>query len=140
MVTGILANATCYADVKTGLYHFYDVLTEVTWDGSANVLRGKQLNSVDVVNNNLSVNFWLNDYSFQQNQTLVAPTCDTETYTGTVLLLGDASDFNSGGTGGTVEYDFTLASGFFGFAFVFVLSVWLVSKNIGVIMNAIRRF
>lgn len=43
-------------------------------------------------------------------------------------------DFN------VTQYDYTAAASGFAFSFTFVLSCWIVSKNAGLIMDAIRRW
>lgn len=39
-----------------------------------------------------------------------------------------------------VAYDYTAAAAMFTFAFSGVLSLWFVSKNIGIIIDAVRRW
>lgn len=45
------------------------------------------------------------------------------------------------GTGGTVEpFDYVKAGALFAFFFSFVVGVWIVGKNIGLIINAVRHW
>lgn len=65
-----------------------------------------------------------------------APTVTLATLSASVSALEAVS-----GTGGTVEpFDYVKAAALFSFFFSFVVGVWIVGKNIGLILNAVRHW
>ncbi len=58
----------------------------------------------------------------------------------TCTNCGGGSGIPSTGTGWDGTYDYIAAGAAWTFAFSFVLGTWLIAKNMGIIINAIRRW
>ncbi|MCB5206534.1 hypothetical protein [Methylovorus mays] len=59
---------------------------------------------------------------------------------GTCTYVAGSGTSSGNGSGSTTEYDYTEAAAFWAFAFTNVLLLWLVAKNAGAIISAVRRW
>lgn len=72
---------------------------------------------------------------------VTASSAQAQTWTLSGLAASVAALEAVSGTGGTVEpFDYVKAAALFSFFFSFVVGVWIVGKNIGLIINAVRHW
>lgn len=62
------------------------------------------------------------------------------TSAGHVLTDAEYAQFQSLVAGAGTEFDYALASAVFAFFFSFTVGVWFVSKNFGLVVEAVRRW
>lgn len=76
-----------------------------------------------------------------QNTTATQATTITNLQTALTTVQADVAALQAGGGGGTpaVPFDPVLGGAFWSFAMTFIFGCWLLAKNAGMILNAIKR-
>jgi hypothetical protein len=77
-----------------------------------------------------------------ENKTVTQATTITALQTALTTVQTDVAALQAGGGGGTpaVPFDPVLGGAFWSFAMTFVFGCWLLAKNAGMILQAIKRF
>jgi hypothetical protein len=128
-LTTIYAHARSGATANTA-YSLPVLTTNSSPAGCALVV----MTGTEYANNNSAINN-INTQGITNSDNITQTNTDLTNLTSRVATLE-----TSAGSPQASEYDYTQAAAMWGFAFTMTFALWFVSKNIGLIINAIKRW